>query len=131
MPQRPNCSYGEYNPFECVKTNINGATNLIDACIDRKVKIVALSTDKASSPSNLYGATKLVSDKVLSQLIRTQENMILNFRSSDMETSWDHAAPSFHFKSLKSGSCVPITHPDMTRFMITLQRAVDRIICTK
>ena len=55
----------EYNPFECVKTNINGATNLIDACIDQKVKkIVALSTDKASSPSNLYGATKLVSDKL-------------------------------------------------------------------
>ena len=55
----------EYNPFECVKTNINGATNLIDACIDRGVKrVIALSTDKASSPANLYGATKLVSDKL-------------------------------------------------------------------
>lgn len=55
----------EYNPFECVKTNVNGAMNLIDACIDSKVKrVVALSTDKASSPINLYGATKLVSDKL-------------------------------------------------------------------
>ena len=55
----------EYNPFECVKTNINGAMNLIDACIDKGVKrVVALSTDKASSPVNLYGATKLASDKV-------------------------------------------------------------------
>src|SRR3546814_6346803 len=55
----------EYNPFECVKTNVVGAMNLIDACIDRKVKgVVALSTDKASSPVNLYGATKLASDKL-------------------------------------------------------------------
>ena len=55
----------EYNPFECVKTNINGAMNLIDACIDKRVKrVVALSTDKASSPINLYGATKLASDKL-------------------------------------------------------------------
>ena len=55
----------EYNPFECIKTNINGAMNLIDACIDKKVKkVVALSTDKASSPVNLYGATKLASDKL-------------------------------------------------------------------
>ena len=55
----------EYNPFECIKTNVNGAMNLIDACIDQKVqKVVALSTDKASSPINLYGATKLASDKL-------------------------------------------------------------------
>ena len=55
----------EYNPFECVKTNINGAMNLIDACISQNVKkVVALSTDKASSPINLYGATKLASDKL-------------------------------------------------------------------
>lgn len=55
----------EYNPFECIKTNINGAINLVDACIDHKVKrCVALSTDKASSPANLYGATKLCSDKL-------------------------------------------------------------------
>src|SRR4051812_39100912 len=55
----------EYNPFECVKTNVNGAMNLIDACIDQKVeRVVALSTDKASSPANLYGATKLTSDKL-------------------------------------------------------------------
>ena len=55
----------EYNPFECIKTNIDGAMNLIDACIDQKVKkVVALSTDKASSPINLYGATKLASDKL-------------------------------------------------------------------
>ena len=56
----------EYNPFECIKTNISGAMNLVDACIDQKVKrVVALSTDKASSPANLYGASKLVSDKLI------------------------------------------------------------------
>ena len=63
----------EYNPFECVKTNIMGAMNLIDACIDRGIKrVVALSTDKASSPANLYGATKLASDKLFVQAIPTQ-----------------------------------------------------------
>ena len=61
----------EYNPFECIKTNINGAMNLIDACIDKGVKrIVALSTDKASSPANLYGATKLASDKLFMAVVR-------------------------------------------------------------
>ena len=62
----------EYNPFECIKTNINGAMNVIDAAIDKKVKsVVALSTDKASSPINLYGATKLASDKLLFQQMPT------------------------------------------------------------
>ena len=79
----------EYNPFECVKTNINGAMNLIDACIDRKVQgVVALSTDKASSPINLYGATKLASDKLFVAGNALQVSMEQNFLLLDMATSW-------------------------------------------
>ena len=68
----------EYDPFECVKTNVIGAMNLIDACIDKKVKrIVSLSTDKASSPANLYGATKLTSDELFVSETHIQEAMTL------------------------------------------------------
>ena len=75
----------EYNPFECVRTNVIGAMNVIDACIDQKVKkVVALSTDKASSPVNLYGATKLCSDKLSQHLTLTLENMVLNSLWFDM-----------------------------------------------
>ena len=71
----------EYNPFECIKTNINGAMNLIDACLDSNVKqLVALSTDKASSPTNLYGATKLASDKLFVAANSYSGNMCLNKR---------------------------------------------------
>ena len=69
----------EYNPFECVKTNVIGAMNVIDACIDKKIKrVVALSTDKASSPVNLYGATKLTSDKLFVAAMHTLVSMVLN-----------------------------------------------------
>jgi UDP-N-acetylglucosamine 4,6-dehydratase (inverting) len=120
----------EYNPFECVKTNINGATNLIDACIDRKVKkIVALSTDKASSPSNLYGATKLVSDKLFiaaNAYSGEHDTKFSVVRYGNVMGSRGSVIP--FFKSLKVGVSVPITHPDMTRFMITLQQAVDLVL---
>lgn len=79
----------EYNPFECVKTNINGAMNVIDACIDKGIeRVVALSTDKASSPANLYGATKLASDKLLLQvtpILARQKPVLLLFA---MEMLW-------------------------------------------
>ena len=88
----------EYNPFECIKTNINGAMNLVDACIDRKVKkIVALSTDKASSPANLYGATKLASDKLFVAGNSYAGGMKLDSLLSGMEMSWDLEALLFLF----------------------------------
>jgi len=120
----------EYNPSECVKTNIDGANNLIDACIENNVKkVVALSTDKASDPINLYGATKLVSDKL--------------FIAAN---NYDNESPSTKFSSVRygnvmgsRGSVIPfflsiaksgellITDPRMTRFMITQESAINLI----
>ena len=120
----------EYNPFECVKTNINGATNLIDACIDRKVKkIVALSTDKASSPSNLYGATKLVSDKLFTAgnaYSGEHDTRFSVVRYGNVMGSRGSVIP--FFCNLTKNTHVPITHPDMTRFMISLEHAVDLVL---
>ena len=79
----------EYNPFECVKTNVIGAMNVIDATIDQRVKkVIALSTDKASSPINLYGATKLASDKFLPHQMHMLENTELAFLLFDTVTLW-------------------------------------------
>lgn len=117
----------EYNPFECVKTNVIGAMNLIDACIDKGVKrVVALSTDKASSPSNLYGATKLTSDKLFiagnsySSKIDTSFSVV---RYGNVMGSRGSVIP--YFLSLPNKEALPITHPDMTRFMITLEQGVE------
>jgi UDP-N-acetylglucosamine 4,6-dehydratase (inverting) len=119
----------EYNPFECVKTNIIGAMNVIDACIDRKVKrVVALSTDKASSPINLYGATKLASDKLFvagnsySGAIGTLFSVV---RYGNVMGSRGSVIP--FFVELKNKSTIPITHPEMTRFMITLEQATELV----
>ena len=119
----------EYNPFECIKTNINGAMNLIDACIDKGVKgVVALSTDKASSPINLYGATKLASDKLFvsanaySGEHRTKFSVV---RYGNVMGSRGSVIP--FFLSLKDKSNLPITDKRMTRFMITLEQAVDLV----
>lgn len=91
----------EYNPFECVKTNVDGAMNVIDACIDRGIKrAVALSTDKASNPINLYGATKLASDKLLWQVMAMRACTILDSQSYAMVTSWGHVALLSHFFNL-------------------------------
>jgi len=88
----------EYDPFECVKTNVFGAMNLIDACIDKGVKrIVALSTDKASAPSNLYGATKLTSDRLFILVIRIQAPTTQDFQWLDMAMLWALVALLFHF----------------------------------
>jgi UDP-N-acetylglucosamine 4,6-dehydratase (inverting) len=119
----------EYNPFECVKTNINGAMNLIDACIDKKVKsVVALSTDKASSPINLYGATKLASDKLFvagnaySGEHGTRFGVV---RYGNVMGSRGSVIP--FFMSMKDSDSLPITDERMTRFMISLEQGVDLV----
>lgn len=119
----------EYNPFECAKTNILGAMNLIDACIDKKVKrVVALSTDKASSPINLYGATKLVSDKLFvagnsySGVAGTVFGVV---RYGNVMGSRGSVIP--FFMSIREPELVPITDVRMTRFMITLEQGVELV----
>ena len=118
----------EYNPFECIKTNINGAMNVIDAAIDNKVKkVVALSTDKASSPINLYGASKLASDKLFvasnsySGMDAAKFSVV---RYGNVMGSRGSIIP--FLLNLKTKT-VPITDPRMTRFMITLDQGVDLV----
>ena len=118
----------EYNPFECVKTNVFGAMNLIDAAIDSGVKkVVALSTDKASSPSNLYGATKLTSDKLFIAGNSYSAHTATKFsvvRYGNVMGSRGSIIPFFHELS-KSNLDIPITDVRMTRFMITLEQGVN------
>ena len=120
----------EYNPFECIKTNINGAMNLIDACIDRRVKkVVALSTDKASSPINLYGATKLASDKLFvasnSTYAKGDKTSFAVVRYGNVMGSRGSIIP--FFMSLKDQEKLPITDERMTRFMISLDQGVELV----
>ncbi len=119
----------EYNPFECVKTNVFGAMNLIDACIDQGVKrVVALSTDKASSPANLYGATKLTSDKLFIAGNSYAANSATSFsvvRYGNVMGSRGSVIP--FFLSLAETGRLPITDARMTRFMITLEQGVDLV----
>jgi UDP-N-acetylglucosamine 4,6-dehydratase (inverting) len=118
----------EYNPFECIKTNINGAMNLIDACIDHNIrKVVALSTDKASKPVSLYGATKLASDKMFvasnaySGEHKTKFSVV---RYGNVMGSRGSVIP--FFMKEKTG-VLPITDNRMTRFMITLEEGVELV----
>ena len=119
----------EYNPFECVKTNINGAMNLIDVCIDKGIKrVVALSTDKASSPINLYGATKLVSDKLFvagNSYSGGHETRFAVVRYGNVMGSRGSVIP--FFMSIKDNGVLPITDPRMTRFMISLEDGVELV----
>lgn len=119
----------EYNPFECVKTNINGAMNLIDACIDKGVKrVVALSTDKASSPVNLYGATKLASDKLFvagNSYAGGHDTRFSVVRYGNVMGSRGSVIP--FFLSVKGGGELPITDDRMTRFMISLEQGVELV----
>lgn len=120
----------EYNPFECIKTNIMGAMNLIDACIDQGVKkVVALSTDKASSPINLYGATKLSSDKLFvasnSSYAHGHETRFSVVRYGNVMGSRGSVIP--FFMSIKEDGSLPITDERMTRFMISLEQGVDLV----
>ena len=120
----------EYNPFECIKTNINGAMNLIDACIDQKVeKVVALSTDKASSPINLYGATKLASDKLFtasnSSYAGGHKTIFSVVRYGNVMGSRGSVIP--FFLSIKDKGELPITDRRMTRFMISVDQGVELV----
>jgi UDP-N-acetylglucosamine 4,6-dehydratase len=119
----------EYNPFECIKTNVNGAMNIIDACIDKGVKaVVALSTDKASSPINLYGATKLTSDKLFvagnaySGEHGTRFSVV---RYGNVMGSRGSVIP--FFLSIRDKGVLPITDERMTRFMISLEQGVELV----
>jgi UDP-N-acetylglucosamine 4,6-dehydratase (inverting) len=119
----------EYNPFECVKTNINGAMNLIDACIDKGVKrVVALSTDKASSPVNLYGATKLASDKLFvagNAYSGEHGSSFSVVRYGNVMGSRGSVIP--FFMSIRDKGVLPITDARMTRFMISLEQGVELV----
>jgi UDP-N-acetylglucosamine 4,6-dehydratase (inverting) len=120
----------EYNPFECIKTNINGAMNLIDASIDQKVKqVVALSTDKASSPINLYGATKLASDKLFvasnSSYAAGHKTRFSVVRYGNVMGSRGSIIPFFY--SLRNNKSLPITDIRMSRFMITLEEGINLV----
>jgi UDP-N-acetylglucosamine 4,6-dehydratase/5-epimerase len=119
----------EYNPFECIKTNVMGAMNVIDAAIDKGVKaVVALSTDKASSPTNLYGATKLTSDKlfVAANAYSGEHNTKFSVvRYGNVMGSRGSVIP--FFESKKDDGIIPITDKRMTRFMITLEQGVELV----
>jgi UDP-N-acetylglucosamine 4,6-dehydratase/5-epimerase len=120
----------EYNPFEAVKTNILGAQNIINVCIDLKVKkIIALSTDKAANPINLYGATKLCSDKLFIAGNSYRGSQCTKFsvvRYGNVMGSRGSVIP--FFKQKKECGCLPITDPRMTRFWITLDQGVDFVL---
>jgi len=121
----------EYNPFEFVKTNILGSQNVIDACIDEGVKkVVALSTDKASSPINLYGATKLTADKLFiagNNYSHMQETKLAVVRYGNVMGSRGSVVPYFSAK-VRAGEPLPITDERMTRFWITLEQAVKFVV---
>ena len=121
----------EYNPIEAVRTNINGAENVINAALDRKVKrVVALSTDKASSPINLYGATKLVSDKLFvhgNAYAGGNPNRFSVVRYGNVMGSRGSVVPLFKRLALLKGE-IPITDERMTRFCITLPQGVKMVL---
>lgn len=120
----------EYNPFECIKTNVLGAQNLIEACIDSSVKqVVALSTDKAAAPINLYGATKLCSDKLFVAANNIAGSNKISFsvvRYGNVMGSRGSVIPFFMNK--RSEGKLPITHEGMTRFNISLEEGVDLVL---
>jgi UDP-N-acetylglucosamine 4,6-dehydratase len=122
----------EYNPMECIKTNIHGAENVIKAAIANHVeKVIALSTDKAANPISLYGATKLASDKLFvaaNNNVGTRKTRFSVVRYGNVVGSRGSVVP--FFKKLIADGCdhIPITHPEMTRFWITLQQGVDFVL---
>jgi UDP-N-acetylglucosamine 4,6-dehydratase (inverting) len=123
----------EYNPDEFIKTNIGGAQNVIDAALSTNVKVVvALSTDKAAAPINLYGATKLVSDKLFIAANNIKGKRDLRFsvvRYGNVMGSRGSVIPFFMHKA-KNGNVLPITHKDMTRFNISLEDGVEMVLWT-
>ncbi len=119
----------EYNPFECIKTNVNGAMNVIDAAIDKRVRgVVALSTDKASSPINLYGASKLASDKLFvagNSYAGSHNTAFSVVRYGNVMGSRGSVIP--FFMQRKDETTLPITDTRMTRFMISLEEGVELV----
>ncbi len=123
----------EYNPTECIQTNIDGAKNIISACIENKLKkVIALSTDKAVSPINLYGATKLVSDKLFIAANNIVGNQKISFsivRYGNVINSRGSVIPFFKKLAKDNQSKhIPITHKDTTRFLISLDDGVNFVI---
>lgn len=119
----------EYNPMECIKTNIHGAENVIEAAISNSVeKVIALSTDKAASPINLYGATKLASDKLFvsaNNIVGERPTKFSVVRYGNVVGSRGSVVPFFKQLAEEKKKKIPITHKDMTRFWITLDMGVD------
>lgn len=122
----------EYNPLECIKTNINGASNVISACLENKVaNIIALSTDKAANPINLYGATKLCSDKLFISANNIKGSLDSKFsvvRYGNVLGSRGSVVPFFKNLIASGAREIPITDKKMTRFFITLKSGVDFVI---
>ena len=121
--------YAEYNPQECIKTNVDGAQNVIYASIDNKVKkVIALSTDKAANPINLYGATKLVSDKlfIAANNIAGKDSTVFSVvRYGNVLNSRGSVIPYFKKLIEKKEKYLPLTHKDMSRFIISINEGVD------
>ena len=122
----------EYNPMECIKTNIIGAQNVIEAALENNVeKVIALSTDKAANPINLYGATKLASDKLFvaaNNIVGTRETRFSVVRYGNVVGSSGSVVPYFQKLIRDGASRLPITDPRMTRFWITLDEGVDFVL---
>ena len=122
----------EYNPMECIKTNIHGAENVIKASIANNVqKVVALSTDKAANPINLYGATKLASDKLFvaaNNMVGLHPTRFAVVRYGNVVGSRGSVVPFFKKLIAEGAEYLPITHEEMTRFWITLQQGVDFVL---
>jgi len=122
----------EYNPMECIKTNINGAQNVIDAALENHVeKVIALSTDKAANPVNLYGATKLASDKLFvaaNNLVGDQNTSFAVVRYGNVVGSRGSVVPFFRKLINEGATKLPITDDKMTRFFITLDEGVNFVL---
>ncbi len=122
----------EYNPMECIKTNVHGAENVIEAALANNVeKVIALSTDKAANPINLYGATKLASDKLFvaaNNMAGGRRTVFGVVRYGNVVGSRGSVVPFFEKLVAQGAKNLPITHADMTRFWISLQQGVDFVL---
>ncbi|PLW70244.1 UDP-N-acetylglucosamine 4,6-dehydratase (inverting) [Pseudohalioglobus lutimaris] len=122
----------EYNPMECIKTNIHGAENVISAALANNVeKVIALSTDKAANPINLYGATKLASDKMFvaaNNMVGKRQTRFACVRYGNVVGSRGSVVPYFKKLLAEGADSLPVTHEEMTRFWITLQQGVDFVL---
>lgn len=122
----------EYNPMECIKTNVHGAENVIRAALDNDVeKVVALSTDKAANPINLYGATKLASDKLFiaaNNIAGGHATRFVVVRYGNVVGSRGSVVPYFRHLINENATVLPITHEQMTRFWITLEQGVEFVL---